>query len=84
VTVEEYLHGLISMIEELSRFATNCVTMGDYKRPLQISSFVMMIMGGFQTLNLKNDRLRGRYDGIKYNLKRIEQVVYDLKIRGLV
>ena len=34
-------------------------------------------------LNLKNDNLRKKFDGIKYDLKKVEEVVYDLSIRGL-
>ncbi len=29
------------------------------------------------------DWLRKRFDGIKYDLKRVEGVVYDINIRGL-
>ena len=35
-------------------------------------------------LNLKNDNLRKRFDSIKYDLKKVEEVVYDLSIRGLI
>lgn len=38
---------------------------------------------GFRLLNLKNDGLRKRYDALKYDVKKIEEVVYDLSIRGL-
>lgn len=34
-------------------------------------------------LNLKNDGLRKRFDALKYDVKKIEEVVYDIKIRGL-
>jgi hypothetical protein len=34
-------------------------------------------------LNLKNDTLRKKFDSIKYDLKKVEEVVYDLSIRGL-
>ncbi|VDK68525.1 unnamed protein product [Gongylonema pulchrum] len=34
-------------------------------------------------LNLKNDNLRRRYDVLKYDVQRTEQVIYDLTIRGL-
>ena len=37
----------------------------------------------FRLLNLKNDGLRKKFDGIKYDLKKVEEVVYDLSIRGL-
>jgi len=32
---------------------------------------------------LKNDSLRKRFDAIKYDVKRCEEIVYDLSIRGL-
>lgn len=84
ITIEEYLQSLITLIEELARLAINSVTFGDYKRPLQISKFVKDLHAGFQILNLKNDSLRRRSDGIKYNVKKIEDVVYDLSLRNLI
>jgi hypothetical protein len=66
ITIEDYLHALITLIEELSRLAVNSVTLGDYDRPMQISRFVKDVHAGFQLLNLKNDALRRRSDGIKY------------------
>ena len=41
------------------------------------------MIGGFRLLNLKNDSLRKRFDALKYDVKKIEEVVYDLSIRGL-
>ncbi|XMA13272.1 hypothetical protein WAI453_006063 [Rhynchosporium graminicola] len=84
ITIEEYLQSLITLIEELSRLAINSVTLGDYQRPLQISQFVKDLHAGFQILNLKNDSLRRRSDSIKYNVKKIEDIVYDLSLRNLV
>ena len=83
-TIEEYLQSLISLVEELARLAVNSVTLGDYQRPLEISRFVKDLHAGFQILNLKNDSLRRRSDSIKYNVKKIEDVVYDLSLRNLV
>lgn len=59
------------------------MTAGDYNRPLRISNFINDLDSGFRLLNLKNDPLRKRYDGLKYDVKKIEEVVYDLSIRGL-
>ncbi|OAX76960.1 hypothetical protein ACJ72_08746 [Emergomyces africanus] len=84
LSIEEYLQALISLVEELSRLAVNSVTLGDYSRPLQISKFVSDLQAGFQLLNLKNDSLRKRSDGIKYSVKKVEDVVYDLSLRNLV
>lgn len=60
------------------------MTLGDHGRPLQISKFIKDVYAGFQLLNLKNDALRRRVDGIKYSVKKVEEVVYDLSLRGLV
>jgi len=84
ITIEEYLQSLITLIEELARLAINSVTLGDYQRPLQISQFVKDLHAGFQILNLKNDSLRRRSDSIKYNVKKIEDIVYDLSLRDLI
>lgn len=81
--LEDYLMGLLNLASELSRFAVNSVTYGDYERPLQISKFVAELNAGFRLLNLKNDSLRKRFDALKYDVKKIEEVVYDLSIRGL-
>ncbi|POS86054.1 Translin, partial [Erysiphe pulchra] len=84
ITIEEYLQSLITLIDELARLAINSVTLGDYRRPLQISQFVKDLHAGFQILNLKNDLLRRRSDSIKYSVKKIEDIVYDLSLRNLV
>lgn len=84
VTIEDYLLALTGTVEELSRLAPNSVTLGDFKRPLQIGKFIKDVHAGFQLLNLKNDTLRRRSDGVKYSVKRCEDVVYDLSLRGLV
>ncbi|KAI5986160.1 Translin [Pisolithus albus] len=83
IAVEDYLHGLITMVNELSRLAVNSVTLGDYEAPIEISLFAKNLFAGFTKLNLKNDLLRRRFDSLKYDLKKIEEVVYDVKLRKL-
>lgn len=51
-----------------ARLAVNSVTLGDYHRPVQIGNFIKDMFAGFQLLNLKNDILRKRSDGIKYSV----------------
>ncbi|BGO95688.1 hypothetical protein NBRC10512_007386 [Rhodotorula toruloides] len=83
LSTEEYLHSLISLVNELSRLAINRVTLGDYAAPVQYSRFAKELSNAFGLLNLKNDSLRKRFDSIKYDVKRLEEVVYDLSLRGL-
>lgn len=83
LNVEDYLFGLLTLVSELTRFAVNAVINNDYKRPIEISHFVTEVNAGFRLLSLKNDALRKRFDVLKYDVKKIEEVVYDLSIRGL-
>ncbi|EGG07243.1 uncharacterized protein MELLADRAFT_31612, partial [Melampsora larici-populina 98AG31] len=80
---EEYLHGLISLINELTRLSINVISLGFFQVPIGICEFVKELSNGFSVLNLKNDSLRKRFDSIKYDLKRLEEVVYDITLRGL-
>lgn len=84
ITIEEYLLALIAVIDDLSRLAVNSVTLGDNALAVQISGFIKDLHAGFQVLNLKNDILRKRVDSIKYAVKKVEDVVYDLSLRNLI
>lgn len=83
LTVEDYLQGVISVVNELSRLAVNSVTLGNFDQPIKISAFVKELFVGFSMLNLKNDTLRRRFDSLKYDMKKIEEVVYDVSLRKL-
>ncbi|KAF5338968.1 hypothetical protein D9611_008719 [Ephemerocybe angulata] len=83
LTVEDYLQGVISVVNELSRLAVNSVTLGNFDQPIKISAFVKDLFVGFSMLNLKNDTLRRRFDSLKYDMKKIEEVVYDVSLRKL-
>ncbi|KAG8785292.1 hypothetical protein FRC12_017769 [Ceratobasidium sp. 428] len=83
IASEDYLHAIIALVNELSRVAVNSVTLGDFDAPLRISIFVRDLYSGFSLLNLKNDSLRRRFDSLKYDMKKIEEVVYDVSLRKL-
>ncbi|KAI1502857.1 putative sequence-specific DNA binding protein [Biscogniauxia marginata] len=84
VTIEEYLLALTDITEELSRLAMNSVTLGDVGLTVRISGFVKDLFAGFQLLNLKNDIVRKRVDAVKYHVKKVEDVIYDLSLRNLI
>ena len=83
IPIEDFLHGCISLINDLTRYAITGVIHEDYTRPLRISHFCQQLYAGFQLLDLKNDSLRKRFDGLKYDIKKLEEIVYNIKIRGL-
>lgn len=82
--LEDFLLGLLTMSKELSRFCVNCVTAGDYRWPVVISNFIIDLEMGFKLLNFKNDTLRRKYDALKYDLRKTEEILYDLTLRDLI
>lgn len=83
VELEDYLLGISFLPQELSRLCVVAVIAEDYALPSKISAFVTDLYSGFRLLNLKNDFLRKRFDGIKYDVKKIEEILYDINIRQL-
>lgn len=115
--LDDYLQGLTALPKELCRLCVNCVRVGNYAMPRQISAFISELYSGFRLvrrqqrttsmrrgdrvrarlltrlrlccsaispqLNLRNDALRRKFDGIKYDLQKIEEVLYDMTVRGL-
>lgn len=78
---EEYLMGLCDLTGELVRKAVRDIIKGNYGQATKIYELVDNIYGEFLQFDLRNGELRKKSDSIKYNLKRLEEVIYDLKIR---
>lgn len=85
INIKEYLKWFCNVCSFFlqTRLAVNSVIVGDFSRPCAISTFITDLGAGFRLLNLKNDALRRRFDGLKYDVKKVEEVVYDITIRGL-
>ncbi|CAL9124758.1 unnamed protein product [Musa textilis] len=81
--IEDYLIGICFMSNELPRYVVNQVTAGDYDCPKKVLKFLTHLHSAFRMLNLRNDFLRKKFDGMKYDLRKVEEVFYDVKIRGL-
>ncbi|KAI3871319.1 hypothetical protein MKX03_034306 [Papaver bracteatum] len=81
--IEDYLTGVCFMSNELPRYVVNQVTAGDYDCPRKVLNFLTELHAAFRMLNLRNDLLRRKFDGMKYDLRKVEEVYYDVKIRGL-
>jgi len=75
--------GVTYLPTELARLCVNAVITGDFSLPKSIAVFVKDMHSALQLLNLKNDFLRKRFDSIKYDLKKIEEVNFEIALRGL-
>jgi predicted translin family RNA/ssDNA-binding protein len=79
IDAENYLLGICDLTGELARLAVNKAIKKDKKTVENIRNIIDLILGEFLQFDLKNGELRKKYDSIKWNLSKVEQVLYDLK-----
>lgn len=82
IDTESYLLGLCDLTGELVRKAVNEVIAQNFKQAIEIKNLVDEIYGEFLNFNLRNSELRRKSDQIKWNLKKLEDVVFELKLKG--
>ena len=82
VSAEDYLSGLCDLTGELVRKAVYDVIHKKFDEAEKIKDLVHEIYGEFLKLNLRNGELRKKSDAIKWNLKKLEEVMYDISMKG--
>ena len=82
VSAEEYLSGLCDLTGELVRKAIYDVIHKKFDEAAKIKELVHDIYGEFLKLHLRNGELRKKSDSIKWNLKKLEEVMYDISMKG--
>jgi len=83
VNAEDYLMGLTDLTGELMRKGMNYAIYKRYTDVFRIKELVGEIYYYFLRLDLRNSELRKKSDGIKYNLRKLEDVVFELKLREI-
>jgi len=78
VNGEDYLMGICDLTGELARKAVT-IAHKNPKEVEKIKALVEEIFGEFLKFNLRNSELRKKSDSIKWNLKKLEEVMYDIK-----
>ncbi|MCH8004382.1 MAG: hypothetical protein IH934_07185 [Nanoarchaeota archaeon] len=81
VDTESYLLGLCDLTGELTRKAVSDVIKKNFKQAVEIKDLVEEIYGEFLEFNLRNNELRKKSDQIKWNLKKLEDIVFELKLK---
>lgn len=95
ISYPDYLLALLRLVETIAEYTMETiisVSIGldseDSRKLYSVSlvnlQIVTKLQNGFQTLDLKNDNIRRKYDGLKYSLKKINGIVYDLSLRNLI
>ena len=81
VSAEDYLSGLCDLTGELVRKAVYDVIHKKFDEAVKIKDLVHDIYGEFLKFHLRNGELRKKSDSIKWNLKKLEEVMYDISMK---
>lgn len=79
----DYLMGICDLTGELGRRAVACAIKKDFNAVEEIRRLVEDIYGEFLKFDFRNSALRKKSDAIKWNLKKIENIMYDIELRGM-
>ena len=82
VLPEDYLAGLSDLTGELTRKAVMVAIEKKFDQVATIKELVERIYGEFLQLNLRNNELRKKSDAIKWNLKKLEDLLFDTSLKG--
>ena len=83
VDAEAYILGICDLTGELVRKAINSAIAKDFKLASDIKDFVSELYGELLKFDFRNGMMRKKFDSIKYDLKKLEDLMYDLKTKGL-
>ena len=84
VSSDTYLLGVCDLTGELVRKAINSAIKQEYNSAFEIKEFVSELYGMLLKFDFRNGELRKKFDSIKYDLKKLEDLVLELKLKGKI
>jgi len=82
VKTEQYLFGLIDLTGELGRKAVQFAGKGKYNEVERIKETVSEIYGELLKFDFRDSDIRRKFDSVKYDLKKLEDLALELKLKG--
>ena len=84
VNRDEYIGGLLDFSGELNRFAVLRATARDTAAVARCRELVDAIFGAMLQFDLRNTPIRKKFDTLKYTLKKLESLLYELQLAAPV
>jgi len=78
---EEYIGSVLSFAQEISRYVLGRACEGDIDSIETCRQVVLQLNGKMLEFDFRNGPLRRKYDGLKYSLKTIEDISYELSLQ---
>ena len=74
----DYLSAVSDLTGELARSAVHATIKGNYEAVTRIHECVSDINSQLLNFSFRNSTLRKKYDAVKWNLRKIEDIMYDI------
>ncbi len=82
ISHEHFILGLADLPGELVRKAVFLAGKGEVEKVSKIRDAVDMIYGKLLTFDFRDNEIRRKVDAVKYDLRKLEDLVLDLKLKG--
>ena len=82
VEAEHIMLGLCDLPGELNRRAVFLAGKGEVEKVIKIKDEVDTIYGEFLKFDFRDNEIRRKVDAVKYELRKLEDLVLDLKLKG--
>ena len=79
-TKEEYLGGVMDFTGELNRYAVLRATERDMAGVQSCRNVLDALFSQLSMFDWRNGQLRRKFDAVKYTLKKLEQIIYELTL----
>ena len=76
----EYLGALLDFCGEMNRHAVQLACVRDKEKVARCRDLALKIQAEFLQLDLRNGGLRRKYDTLKYTVRNLERILYDLTL----
>jgi len=80
IETEPYLLGLCDLTGELVRMAVNCAIRKQIDEVMKIRELIDEIYGEMLLFDFRNGEMRKKYDSIKWNLKKVEDIILEISM----
>ncbi|CAM9957854.1 unnamed protein product, partial [Ectocarpus fasciculatus] len=82
ITDDEYLGATMRLTAELSRYAITQASILDRSSILACASLCRGVFGELVQFDLRNGPLRKKFDGVKYDVRKVDDILYELALVG--
>ena len=82
VPAEYFVLGLADLPGELVRKAVFLAGKGEIEKVIQIKDAIDLIYGELLKFDFRDNEIRRKVDAVKYDLRKMEDLVLDLKLKG--